>query len=142
MLLFVDLPSRAFYPKRELKLNAMATRVATHVLYISRTQYHLYLLGSKSLETKVAYSDVGFIKKGDRVIMKSVPNDRGVERTVQDIRHYASLEELVENENVGQIRPHYQNLPLEDVLAKIRLSKKKDLDSICRLGILVFDLES
>jgi ASC-1-like (ASCH) protein len=88
--------------------------------------------GRKKIEVRVAYDHIKTIRSGD--VIKLVAGIEKVVRQVREVRHYTSIDELLEHEDVAEVLP---GLKRDEALQRLREIYPPEKE---RLGIIVFDL--
>jgi ASC-1-like (ASCH) protein/GNAT superfamily N-acetyltransferase len=90
--------------------------------------------GHKKLEIRVAYEHIKKIKTGDLIRLVSTSTSDQVVRRVRDVRRYASLDQMLQHEDIEQVLPGHKS---DDALQRLReiYPPKKE-----QLGIVVLDL--
>lgn len=106
----------------------MARQVKT--LWIKDEYLAQILTGSKTVEVRVAYSNIARLKAGDSLLLNETHH-----YTVRRIGRYADFEELLSNEDPNAIAP---NIPADELLAKIRAIYPPEKEA---LGAIALEIE-
>ena len=84
----------------------------TKTLWIKDEYLQLILVGCKTIEVRVGYSNITRLQVGDRLLL----NDQHP-FIIRRIGHYASFEELLAREEAASIAP---DVPLDQLLEDLR----------------------
>lgn len=100
------------------------------VLWIREPYLEQIVTGSKTVEVRVAYSNIARLEVGDLLRL----NDRHVAR-IRRIARYATFEELLQGEDPGAIAP---DLSPEALLARLREIYTPEKEA---LGVIALEIE-
>ena len=101
----------------------------TKTLWIKDEYLRMILDGRKTIEVRVAYSNLARLAPGDRLLL----NEKHA-YIIDRIEHYASFEELLTQEEPAAIAP---DLPPDELLPAIRQLYPPEKEA---LGVLAFHL--
>jgi ASC-1-like (ASCH) protein len=102
----------------------------TKVLWIRGEYLRQILEGRKTVEVRVAYSNLARLQPGDRLLL----NDRYA-YIIRRIGRYPDFAALLAAENLGAITP---DLPVEDLLLALRSIYPPDKES---MGVVALEIE-
>ncbi|HID61421.1 MAG TPA: ASCH domain-containing protein [Anaerolineae bacterium] len=102
----------------------------TKTLWIKDEYLQLILTGRKTVEVRVAYSNIARLQVGDRLLLNEQHPF-----VIRRIGRYANFEELLAHEDAASIAP---DVPPDQLLEKLRVIYQPEKEA---LGVVALEIE-